>query len=412
MLLVSKKFKAISCYYVVMNERPVIVAGGGLGGLGVALGLANKGKAVLVLEKAPQLGEIGAGIQLGPNAFHSLDHLGVGQGARRQAVYVDKLRFMDAITNEVVADIPVGDRFRERFQNPYAVVHRADLHKEMVNACKSNSRIQLQVNSEVIGYSQDNGLITVNLANGSAVDGELLVGADGLHSAVREKVAGDGTPRVSGHSTFRSVIPVEQFPQAIRWNAATLWMGPSCHLVHYPLSGSKLFNIVITKDNKVEDVVAGKSVSKEEVRSNFSHIHEVPKQLIEIGEDWKMWVLCDRDPIRDWVDGRAVLLGDAAHPTLQYYAQGACMALEDAVALSELIGKNPEDHEEALLKYRDSRLVRTARVQIGSRQLGDNWFHVDGVHSSLRNEIMSGMSDEEYYSHLQWLYGYKASLVS
>ena len=392
-----------------MKKKPIIVAGGGLGGLGVTLGLASKGKAVVVLEKAPELGEIGAGIQLGPNAFHSLDHLGVGQGAREQAVYVEKLCFMDAITNEEVAHIPLGEEFRERFGNPYAVVHRADLHSEMVKACSNDPLIELRVNSEVTGYSQDGSGITANLSSGDSVEGELLVGADGLHSAVRAKVVGDGMPRISGHSTFRSVIPVEQFPEDIRWNAATLWMGPSCHLVHYPLSGSRLFNIVITKDNKATEVVAGKPIGKDEVHANFSHIHDVPKQLIEIGHDWKMWVLCDRDPTADWVDGRAVLLGDAAHPTLQYYAQGACMALEDAVCLSEFIGDHPENFDTALLRYRDSRLVRTARIQIGSRQLGDNWFHVEGIHSKLRNEIMGRMSVEEYYSQLEWLYGHRAS---
>ena len=318
---------------------------------------------------------------------------------------------MDAITNEEVAGIFLGEEFQQRFRNPYAVAHRADLHSEMVKACQATSLIELRVNSEVTGYDQDGNGITANLSSGGSVKGSLLIGADGLHSAVRAKVVGDGMPRVSGHSTFRSVIPVEQFPEDIRWNAATLWMGPKCHLVHYPLSGSRLFNIVITKDNDAKEVVAGLPISKDEVRANFSHIHEVPKQLIEIGNDWKMWVLCDRDPTSDWVDGRAVLLGDAAHPTLQYYAQGACMALEDAVALSELIGSYPENHEKALLRYRDNRLVRTARIQIGSRQLGDNWFHVEGIHSKLRNEIMGGMSEEEYYSHLEWLYGYRASSV-
>ena len=400
-----------SWYDEIMRNKPIIVVGGGLGGLGVALGLASKGKPVVVLEKAPQLGEIGAGIQLGPNAFHALDHLGVGQGARRQAVYVEKLCFMDAITNEEVAGIFLGEEFQQRFRNPYAVAHRADLHSEMVKACQATSLIELRVNSEVTGYDQDGNGITANLSSGGSVKGSLLIGADGLHSAVRAKVVGDGMPRVSGHSTFRSVIPVEQFPEDIRWNAATLWMGPKCHLVHYPLSGSRLFNIVITKDNDAKEVVAGLPISKDEVRANFSHIHEVPKQLIEIGNDWKMWVLCDRDPTKDWVDGRAVLLGDAAHPTLQYYAQGAFMALEDAVALSELIGSYPENHEKALLRYRDSRLVPTARIQIGSRQLRDNWFHVEGIHSKLRNEIMGGMSEEEYYSHLEWLYGYRASSV-
>ena len=183
-------------------------------------------------------------------------------------------------------------------------------------------------------------------------------------------------------------------------------MGPKCHLVHYPLSGWKVFNIVITKDNAAGEVVAGKPLSKDEVRANFDHIHEMPQQLIEIGQDWRVWVLCDREPTEDWIDGRAVLLGDAAHPTLQYYAQGACMALEDAVCLSERIGNYPDDLDKALTTYRDNRVVRTARIQIGSRQLGDNWFHVDGVHRKLRNEIMGTMTAEDYYYQLNWLYGH------
>lgn len=389
-----------------MSNDRIIVAGAGLGGLGAALGLAKKGRSVTVLEKAPELGEIGAGIQLGPNAFHSFDYLGVGKGAREQAVYVERLRFMDAISAEEVAHIPLDGDFRERFGNPYAVVHRADLHKEMVKACEDHDLIELRVNAEVVGYDQDGSSVTANLANGDTVIGALLVGADGLHSVVRAKLVGDGAPRTSGHSTYRSVIPVEQFPEEIRWNAATLWMGPKCHLVHYPLSGWKVFNIVITKDNAAGEVVAGKPLSKDEVRANFDHIHEMPQQLIEIGQDWRVWVLCDREPTEDWIDGRAVLLGDAAHPTLQYYAQGACMALEDAVCLSERIGNYPDDLDKALTTYRDNRVVRTARIQIGSRQLGDNWFHVDGVHRKLRNEIMGTMTAEDYYYQLNWLYGH------
>lgn len=392
-----------------MTQNPIIVAGGGLGGLGAALGLAKKGKNVVVLEKASELGEIGAGIQLGPNAFHSFDYLGVGKGAREQAVYVEKLRFMDAMTAEEVNHIPLGDDFRERFGNPYAVVHRADLHKELVKACEDHELIELRVNSEVVGYDQDGSSVTANLSSGDKVTGELLVGADGLHSAVRAKLVGDGAPRISGHSTYRSVIPVEDFPEEIRWNAATLWMGPNCHLVHYPLSGWKVFNIVITKVNDATEVVAGKSLSHAEVRSNFDHIHKMPQQLIDIGQNWKVWVLCDRAPTENWIDGRAVLLGDAAHPTLQYYAQGACMALEDAVCLSEVMGSYPDDLDAALKVYADNRLVRTARIQIGSRQLGDNWFHVDGVHAKLRNEIMGKMTAEDYYYQFQWLYGHRAS---
>lgn len=392
-----------------MTEKPIIVAGGGLGGLGVALGLAKKGKNILVLEKAPELGEIGAGIQLGPNAFHSFDYLGVGKGAREQAVYIEHLRFMDAITAEEVNSVPLDEKFRNRFGNPYAVVHRADLHRELVKACEDHDLIELRVNSAVVGYDQDGGSVTAKLSSGDKVTGDLLVGADGLHSAVREKLVGDGAPRVSGHSTYRSVIPVDQMPESLRWNAATLWMGPNCHLVHYPLSGWKVFNLVITKVNDATEVVAGKPLKHEQVHAHFDHIHDTPRQLIDIGQNWKVWVLCDRVPNENWIDGRAVLLGDAAHPTLQYYAQGACMALEDAVCLSEAIGSYPDNLDNALKVYADNRVVRTARIQIGSRQLGDNWFHVDGVHRRLRNEIMGKMTAEDYYYQLQWLYGHKAS---
>lgn len=392
-----------------MTQNPIVVAGGGLGGLGAALGLAKKGKKVVVLEKAAELGEIGAGIQLGPNAFHSFDYLGVGKGAREQAVYVEKLRFMDAMTGKEVNHVPLDENFRERFGNPYAVVHRADLHKELVKACEDHDLVELRVNSEVVGYDQDGSSVTANLASGDTVTGDLLVGADGLHSAVRAKLVADGAPRISGHSTYRSVIPVEDFPEEIRWNAATLWMGPNCHLVHYPLSGWKVFNIVITKVNNATEVVAGKPLTHAEVFANFDHIHETPQKLIEIGQNWKVWVLCDREPTEKWVDGRAVLLGDAAHPTLQYYAQGACMALEDAVCLSEVIGSYPDNLDEGLQVYTKNRVVRTARIQIGSRQLGDNWFHVDGVHAKLRNEIMGKMTAEDYYYQLGWLYGHRAS---
>ena len=393
-------------------ENHIIVAGGGLGGLGVALGLAKKGKRVVVLEKAPELGEIGAGIQLGPNAFHAFDYLGVGKGARAQAVYVERLRFMDAITAEEINNVPLDEGFRKKFGNPYAVVHRADLHKEMVKACEENNLVELRVNSEVAGYDQDGTSVTAHLSNGDSVSGMLLIGADGLHSAIRAKLAGDGAPRISGHSTYRAVIPVDSMPEDLRWNAATLWMGPKCHLVHYPLSGWKVFNLVVTKDNQAQEVVAGKPLTRADVHQHFEHIHDTPRRLIDLSEDWRVWVLCDREPIENWVDGRAVLLGDAAHPTLQYYAQGACMALEDGVCLSQLIGSNPNNLDAALVRYQEQRVVRTARIQIGSRQLGENWFHVDGVHRRLRNEIMGGMTAENYYDALEWLYGHDEAKVA
>ena len=201
---------------------------------------------MVVLEKASQLGEIGAGIQLGPNAFHCFDTLGIGEAARAMAVYIDQLRLMDAITGREIAHVPLDEPFRRRFGNPYAVVHRGDLHGVFLRACREDARITLRTSSEVVFYRQDGGRVTATLASGEAVQGAALIGADGLWSNIRKQVVGDGPPRVSGHTTYRSVIPIAQMPEDLRWNAATLWAGPKCHIVHYPLSGWKLFNLVVT----------------------------------------------------------------------------------------------------------------------------------------------------------------------
>jgi len=389
----------------VAGTQPVLIAGGGIGGLAVALGLAQKGIRSVLLEKASVLGEIGAGIQLAPNAFHAFDYLGVGEAARAMAVYVDQLRLMDASTAEEICHVDLGDSFRSRFGNPYAVVHRGDLHGVFLKACRDSELIDLRVSSEVVGYDQDGSSVTARLASGSSVTGSLLIGADGLWSNIRKQVAGDGQPRVSGHTTYRSVIPTEQMPEDLRWNAATLWAGPKCHLVHYPLSGWKVFNLAITCHNDAPEPVAGKSVSEEEVMKGFAHIHERALAIIRHGTNWKLWVLCDRDPTERWIDGRVVLLGDAAHPMLQYFAQGACQAMEDAVCLSHMLGNHPGDQAAALEKYRGQRFPRTARVQMLSRVIGEHIYHPDGEHARLRNAIMSAKSQEEWFGDLAWLYG-------
>jgi len=388
-----------------MTEYPVLIAGGGIGGLSAALGLARKGFGVVVLEKSPKLGEIGAGIQIGPNAFHAFDYLGVGDEARAQAVYIDMLRLMDAMSGEEIIHIPLDEPFRKRFGNPYAVVHRADLHGVLLNACEANDRIELRVNSEVLGYQQNGTTVKAEIVSGEHMTGCALIGADGLRSSIRQRLVGDGEPIVSGHSTYRSVIPTEAMPEDLRWNAATLWAGPKCHIVHYPLSGWKVFNLVVTYHNNAPEPVSGHPVPIEEVRKGFAHITERARKIIEHGTDWRLWVLCDREPVDSWVDGRVALLGDAAHPMMQYYAQGACMAMEDAVCLSHMMEHSGGDVEAALVGYRDQRVVRTGRVQIGARAIGEHVYHPAGVHAAVRNEIMQSMSTEDYYDRLEWLYG-------
>ena len=388
-----------------MEKERIVVAGGGIGGLAAALALTHKGFAITVLERAAKFEEVGAGIQLGPNAFHALDSLGLGEIARAKAVFIDKLRLMDAISGEEITHVDVTGPFRERFGNPYAVVHRGELHGAFVAACEREPAIELRTGCDVAGYEAIDGGAAAVLRSGERIAGSILVGADGLRSAIRAQMVGDGAPRIEGHTTYRSVIPVEQMPEDLRWNAATLWAGAKCHLVHYPLQGWKLFNLAITTHNDATDFVAGKPVSHDEVMAGFAGIHPRAQAIIRHGRDWKAWVICDRDPVDRWVDGRTVLLGDAAHPMLQYFAQGACMALEDAVCLADTLADGESDLPRALGAYNNARLLRTARVQLQSRELGRHVYHPAGVHARLRDHMMRDLDTDRFCSNLEWLYG-------
>ncbi|QOZ35706.1 3-hydroxybenzoate 6-monooxygenase [Bradyrhizobium sp. CCBAU 53421] len=387
-----------------MRRDPIIIAGGGIGGLAAAVALARKGFEITVLERAPRYQEIGAGIQLGPNAFHAFDLLDLGDAARAIAVFIDQLRLMDAISAEEITSIDLTSYFRQRFGNPYAVVHRGDLHGIFLRACEAHPGITLRSDCDVVGYDQDGATVVARLKSGERIKGCLLIGADGLRSRIRQQMVDDGPPRIAGHTTYRSVIPTDQMPEDLRWNAATLWAGAKCHLVHYPLSGWKVFNLAITCHNDPLEAFAAKPVTHEEVLEGFRDVHPRAKAIIHHGKDWKAWVTCDRDPVERWVDGRAVLLGDAAHPMLQYFAQGACMALEDAVWLAELLGEMPDRIEHALENYRQVRLMRTARVQLQARELGTHVYHPSGVHALLRNQLIRETSLEKFCDKLAWLY--------
>lgn len=383
----------------------VVIAGGGIGGLAAAIGLAHRGIRTTVLEKAPVLGEIGAGIQLGPNAFHAFDALGVGDQARAMAVYIDALLLMDALTAEEIARIPLDAAFRARFGNPYAVVHRGELHGVFLRACQAHPLVTLRAGAAVVAYDQDDAGAEAILESGERVRGAALIGAEGLWSRIRVQMLRDGPPRVSGHTTYRSVIPTEDMPEDLRLNAATLWAGPKCHLVHYPLSGWRQFNLVVTCHNDAAELAAGQPVSAAEVAHGFAHVHPRARRIIERGRDWKRWVLCDRDPVLGWVHGRVALLGDAAHPMLQYLAQGACMALEDAVRLAHEIAATPDELPAALTRYQQARHLRTARVQLQSRAVGEHVYHPAGAHAALRNAVMRARPSEGWHEQMAWLYG-------
>ena len=386
------------------SARSVIVAGGGIGGLAAALGLARKGCKVTVLEQAEVFGEIGAGIQIGPNAFHAMDYLGVGEAGRKVAVYVDRLVMMDGKSGEEIAHIPVDAPFRERFRNPYAVVHRADLHGVLLDACRADDKVTLINRQRVVAYENTVGGAKVRTESGDTFAADAVVGCDGVRSRIREQLTGGDAIRLSGHVAYRAVLPIDKMPEDLRWNAATLWAGPKCHMVHYPLQGWKTFNLVATFVTDINNVGSNEPGTREEVLSRFGDIVPRARKLLEVPKEWRRWVLGDREPIENWTDGRVTLLGDAAHPTHQYFAQGACMALEDAVCLADRVARFEGDFNAAFLSYQDNRIVRAYRVVLSSRMLG-KLYHAEGVERRIRNAMLGAKSPEDFYNGLQWLYG-------
>ena len=387
------------------SELPVLVAGGGIGGLAAALALVRQGFAVKVIEQAPQLGEIGAGIQLGPNAFAAFDALGIGEKARSRAVYTDEMVMHDALDETLVGRIPTGEAFRQRFGNPYAVIHRADVHGSLLEGAQESGRIEVLTSTRVSRVEQDAGSVTVFDQNGVAHRGIALIGADGVKSAVRQQYVGDPA-RVSGHVVYRAVVDKKDFPVDLQWNAASIWVGPNCHLVHYPLRGGEQYNVVVTFHSRNKEEWSVTEGSREEVQSYFEGICPRARQLIELPKSWKRWATADREPIGQWTFGRATLLGDAAHPTLQYLAQGACMALEDAVTLGEALRVNDNDFIKAFELYQRSRVARTARIVLSAREMG-RIFHAQGVECLVRNDLWKGRTPERFYDAMEWLYGWK-----
>ena len=387
------------------NAGPVLVAGGGIGGIAAALALVRRGFDVKVLEQAPELGEIGAGLQVGPNGFAAFDALGVGEMARAKAVYTDEMVMHDALDESLVGRIPTGAAFIARFGNPYAVIHRADAHGALLEGALATGRIEVATSIQVQRVDQDDSGVTALDARGGRHKGIALIGADGVKSAVRRQYVGDEA-RVSGHVVYRAVVEKKDFPVGLQWNAASIWVGPNCHLVHYPLRRGEQYNVVVTFHSREPEEWSVRTGGREEVLSYFEGICLMARQLIELPKDWTRWATADREPIAQWNFGRVTLLGDAAHPTLQYLAQGACMAMEDAVTLGEALRVNDNDFGQAFDLYQRSRVARTARIVLSAREMG-RLFHASGVERLVRNDLWRGRSPDRFYDAMEWLYGWK-----
>lgn len=389
------------------SSCPVLVSGGGIGGLAAALALAKQGFRVQVFEQAKEIKEIGAGIQIGPNAFHAFDVLGIGEKIRNRSVYIDYLAMQDATNESVVAKIETGEAFRKRFKNPYAVIHRADIHRSLLEGAEETKSIEFHIDTRIAKIHQEESKVYAIDQNGKRWGGQALIGADGGKSSVRQQYISD-PPRLTNHVVYRAVVNKADFPKNLQLNAATLWAGPKWHLIHYPLRGGQQYNLAITFQSAHQEQWGVTEGSKDEVQSYLNGASPKVRQLIDLPKSWKRWATADRDPVDTWIFGKVVLLGDAAHPTTQYMAQGACMAIEDAATLGEALRISNNNFDQAFSLYEKSRITRTARIVLSGREMG-RLYHATGVDRLVRNSLWKSHSQERFYDALEWLYGWNVA---
>lgn len=381
----------------------IAIAGGGIGGLSAALALARRGVRVTVTERQTDFTELGAGIQLAPNAFRALAQLGVEKEVTDRACHIDRLQLRDGLAGSILTNLDLDVSYRAAFGYPYAVVHRSDLYEPLLRACRADPLIHLIPGLACIGYRQDDQGVEVLTGDGKHLVADALIGADGIRSAVRRQLRDDGNPRISGHTIYRAIVPISEVPEDLRWNAVTLWAGPDWHFVHYLIAGGQYLNLAATINDRATEVVIGQPVPPEEVLPRFGQLHPDAAQVLRLGRDWRSWVMCDRDPDPRWVDARVALLGDAAHPMLQYAAQGACTALEDAVLLGNCFDE--ENVVDSLAEYARQRAPRAGAIQHVARSLGQHIYHAHGPARRRRNDLLASLSQHDLITALSWLHG-------
>jgi len=392
------------------KDEPVLIVGGGIGGLTAALALAAQGIPAQVIEQAAEFKEIGAGIQLGPNVFWMFEKLRLIEPISALAVFPENLVMLDSITGEEVTRISLGAAFRKKFHHPYALIHRADLHNVLLDACRKSKLIKLDASQKVVAVDEKNGGVIAKTANGKDYRGAALIGADGLWSTIRQIVVGDGRPKPAGHIAYRAVLPTPEIPEQYRWRNMTLWAGEKVHFVLYPLRTGELYNLVaVFHSNRYEEGWDSYG-DPAELHERYAQTCAPVRMLLNKIESWRMWVLCDRPPIKEWSRGRITLLGDAAHPMLQYLAQGACMAVEDAVCLADQAVAAEGDYAAAFRAYQQARYLRTGRVQIMARVYGE-FYHAGGVAKELRNMMLGARTPDDAMAGMEWIYGEQKELT-
>ena len=391
-----------------------IIAGAGVGGLTAAIALSRAGLRVTLLERAKALAEAGAGIQLAPNATGVLAELGLLERVMQSALSPEYLRIRRASDGVELAHFPLGVIAEARWGAPSAVIHRADLQAVLLERCAADPAITLETGAAVAGFAESAEGVEVAIRQGNGarrIMGDVLIGADGLRSTIRSRMGlglGD-EPIWSGRTAWRALLPADLAPKSALKLETSLWLGPKAHLVHYPLRQGALINIVaITQDGwrgeEAADLwaISGKPA---EVSPRFKSWHRDARKLVEAAKDWKRSPLFDRQPLRRWSLDRVALLGDAAHPMLPFFAQGAAQAIEDAGALGRAFTRTT-DIGIALGDYERMRRARAGSVVIASRRQGAI-YHMSGPMAFARDLTMRSLSPHLMMSRLDWLYDYK-----
>ncbi|MES2955051.1 MAG: FAD-dependent monooxygenase, partial [Pseudomonadota bacterium] len=362
-----------------------LIAGGGIGGLAAALATARAGWDVRLYERAPVFSEVGAGIQLGPNVVRVLHGWGLADALAAVAAFPDRLEVRSAVSGDTLGVLRLGETIRRRYGASHATVHRADLHGVLLEAARQ-AGVVFKLNHKLSAFTQNAEAVTVQSVDDLPVEGEVLVGADGLWSPVRQWLLGDGLPAATGHLAYRALLPQADLPEALRSSQVTVWLGPKLHVVQYPVCGGKSLNVV----GVVEGRAGGEHESWDRA-TDAAGLHAAlagscaPLQdLVHAVPGWRLWALYDRPPMQgahQHALGRVALLGDAAHPMRPYLAQGAGMAIEDAAELGRVLAQALDpalDVPTMLNRYALNRWQRNARVQARAIRNG-RVFHLDGV---------------------------------
>ena len=394
------------------SSRNIIIAGAGIGGLSAALILARAGFRVTLLEQAERLEETGAGIQLSPNATAILIALGLGERLRADA-FVPEAVALKTASGGRLTRIPLGAEAERRYGAPYWAIHRADLQTALLEAVRANPDIVLRLGTRVedfIPHAKGLSIACWRGAIAAEEHGIALIGADGLWSGLRSRL-GQPAPEFRQRTAWRALVPADAVDEEFRAPDVQLWFGPNAHVVHYPVKGGRLINIVaIVNDDWAERGwnAAGK---REELLAHYSQWHwALPvREFLAAPGRWQKWALYDVPPFSTWGDGPVTLIGDAAHPMLPFLAQGAAMAIEDAAVLADNLARTPDDPAAAMRDYELARYKRTARVQRAARSNG-RVYHLTAGEAWARNLFLRVAGGKMLLRRYNWLYDWRTAL--